>query len=135
MTDLADAIKKLQAMQQRNTNDGMLTAFQGLLDEISVSLGELVDAAEKRPDHSKAVAESMANALKQMKMTTVNVEPTPVTVNVSPTPVTVEAVMPEGKAPVVNVSSGGAPIGATWLMKIPGTGAWPDRTVTITRTK
>ena len=135
MTDLADAIKKLQALHQRDKNDGALDAIEGFLSEISVALGEMISAAEDRPDHSKAVAESMANALKQMKMTTVNVEPTPVTVNVSPTPVTVEAVMPEGKAPVVNVSSGGAPIGATWLMKIPGTGAWPDRTVTITRTK
>lgn len=135
--EIGSALSRYLVKAQKAAAANSAGAFEDVLNEISTALSDLVSAVEdiKPGGKTDSIAASIKDLAASLAALTKKDNPVTVQNNVSPTPITVEAVLPTSPPAVVNVAPGGAPIGAEWTMKIPGTGAWPDRTVVIRRTK
>lgn len=85
---IADAVSKL-VKQQTGDSAGKLAAFESLMEEVKVALGDLVLAIEddKDEDDPQALAKALVDALKTLKLPTVTVPAPAVSVNVEPAPV------------------------------------------------
>ena len=105
---LSKAIERLQSDQGAQAEEKM-TAFEGLLSEISTALSDLVSVIEDRPSDMGALVEAIRSIrvdIPPPEAPKVEVHPPQVNVEnrieVNPTPVQVTAQMPNQPAPVVN---------------------------------
>ena len=92
-----DAMRKL-SNSQRTDDARKFAAFEGLLNEISTALGDLVSVMER--DGDDGAMKAMTEGLKALR-----IQAPTVNVNVSPTPVEnhFEVTLPEMKVPPVQV--------------------------------
>ena len=81
---ITDAVSKL-VKQQTGDSAGKLAAFESLMEEVKIALGDLVAAAEDK--EPQEMAKALAEAFKSLKLPTVTVPAPAVSVNVEPAPV------------------------------------------------
>ena len=136
---IAEALKKL-VNAQTNENGTRLAAFESLMNEVSVALGDLVTAMESRGDDGEKLARAMAAALKGMPRPdapTVNVAAPTVNVTVEPTPFHNHIASPEVTVnvpeAVVNVERPVPPKGWEVAFKFDGPNLSVPSGMTLTR--
>ena len=127
MSGIAASLAKIAG----KATDPKMTAFEGLLNEISAALSDVVAGMEK-PDGDAAIAKAITDGLKALRIEvaapTVNVKAPEVSVNVNPTPIQNNVHV---DAPQVHVME--RP-GATFTVDIDYHSGGLPRSMTITRT-
>lgn len=136
---LVGLVKSVESSLADISDPERLAGIERILSAQETALAEMIEAVKMTGvskaigDLSKAVA-AAASKMGQAPKIEVNVpqQKTPVVNNnISPTPITVEAIMPQGPAPIVNVTVPSNDKPRKWKVKLAATQSSPAREMTI----
>ena len=134
---IAKLAKRQQGEQQQSESSAKMAAFETLMQEVSVALGDLVSAMEGKPGESEKMAGMLADAIRAIRPPAVSVASPSVNVKVDPNPVHNHFASPEVHInvpeQVVHIEKAPPPKGWDVVFKFGGTNPTVPTGMTLTR--